>query len=124
MSNEMKDWMRDNLLESGDSYCSDNEQQKCCGLSNYGRIMRMDIYELAQFLDSITDYEGTPWAEWFEKTFCDKCKTIKTKEEEYTPCDLNYDDSFCACAGLYKESTLNVILAWLNPTYLSKREKI
>ena len=122
MSDKMKDWMRDNLAETGDSYNSDCRQMCCC-LSNYGKIGQMDIYEMADFLDSISEYEGTPWAKWFQESFCDKCKVIEKDGEKFSRCELGYEDSLCACKGLCNKPTAEIILAWLNPNYYYNNPK-
>lgn len=56
----------------------------------FNSIKNKNIDELAEWLDKYGQYDGSPWNEWFDKNYCQKC------EPEYV-----YVEAFerkCECA--------------------------
>ncbi len=48
-------------------------------MTNFKRLQTMTIDELAEWLDENGMFDNSPWSEWFNKTYCDKCESIKCK---------------------------------------------
>lgn len=110
MSNEMKDWMRDNELETGDPYNSG--EKLCCCLNNYGKLIRMSLDELAEFLDSYSGWDESPWTIWFDKTFCKKCEPVEIEGMHYAKCELEGENCL-PCGKLANAPTIEIIKEWL-----------
>lgn len=111
MSNEMKDWMRDNEIETGDPFCS----SRCP--DNYEVLKNMTIDEMAKFLGSFCHWENTPWERWLSENFCDKCRAVEVEQDDrvltYARCELEDENYPCMCGNLYRETTEKIIRAWL-----------
>lgn len=52
-------------------------------MTNFEKIKSMSIDELAEFIDEHAMYDDTPWMDWWDKTYCNKCESVV----------LNYEDS-------------------------------
>ena len=48
-------------------------------MTNFKRIQSMNIDELAEWLDENGQFDTAPWSEWFSKTYCEKCESIKCR---------------------------------------------
>lgn len=48
-------------------------------MTNFKRLQTMTIDELAEWLDKNGSFDVSPWSEWFGKTYCDKCESIKCR---------------------------------------------
>ena len=51
-------------------------------MTNFERLKAMPIDELAEWLDENGLFDGSPWMNWFDKTYCDKCESIKCKYKD------------------------------------------
>lgn len=79
----------------------------------------MTIDELADWLDKYGQFDGSPWIQWWDKKYCDKCEGIKVDNEtyygvlEYTWCELH--NSKCKFFPDRKEmpSNKDIIKMWL-----------
>lgn len=66
-------------------------------MNNYERIKSMSIDDLAEFLDERWSHDNDPCIEWWDKTYCNKCKSVKAyvdyleREKEYAWCEVNGD---------------------------------
>ena len=86
----------------------------------------MTVQELAKFLDSVHDYDSSPWISYFQKEFCDKCEPIiatapgswsfePEKEYEFAPCELiNEDGTHNNPCGYANCKTVELVKLWLN----------
>lgn len=111
MSNEMKDWMRDNELERGDPY--DSGEELCCCLNNYGKLIRMSLDEMAEFLDKVSIWDNAPWIEWFDKTYCSECPGVEMDGHVYARCELHNENYPCKCGELCDCESVEMIRQWL-----------
>lgn len=85
-------------------------------MTNFEFIHSMDIETFAKFLNTL-GFDGTPWVEWFNRKYCNKCEGVKAKvdyddnEHEFSYCELEHkchyvdDDSW--------EDPLTNVLNWL-----------
>jgi hypothetical protein len=48
-------------------------------MNNFEKLKSMSIEELAEWLDKYGQLDHSPWSEWFNKKYCDKCESIKCK---------------------------------------------
>lgn len=62
------------------------------------KVRSMSIDELATFIDKYGMYDNTPWMNWWDKNYCDKCESIK----------LNYEESqkILQIVPFFKDSTV------------------
>ncbi len=45
-------------------------------MTNFAKFHSMDIDELSEWLDKYGVFDGKPWFEWFDKTYCNNCEAI------------------------------------------------
>ncbi len=71
-------------------------------MTNFDKFKSMTIDELAEFIDEHGMYDDTPWMNWWDETYCDKCESIivKSKDAEnilgLTPfLDEEYECAYC-----------------------------
>ena len=51
-------------------------------MTNFDKLKSMSLDELAKFIDEHGMYDDTPWMNWWDKTYCDNCPSLKLKGEE------------------------------------------
>lgn len=51
-------------------------------MTNFDKIKNMSLDELAEWIDEKCIIDNTPWMNWWDKTYCDKCESIIIKAEE------------------------------------------
>ena len=95
----------------------------------FDKFKSMTIDELAEFIDEYGMYDNTPWMNWWDKNYCDKCESIKLDYDE-TQKILNIVPFFkeakieCAYCEVYNKcryfldnddvpSTKDIIKMWL-----------
>lgn len=103
MSNEMKDWMADNLLERGDPYNGEE--------TNYEKIISMSVEDMADFLNGLC-FDDAPWFDWFDKGYCQNCDAVEKGDHIYSRCELEDENYPCKCGTLYRD-TFEIVKAWL-----------
>ena len=84
-------------------------------MNKLSKILLMPQDEFEDFLLSCCG-DQTPWMDWFNKNYCEQCKTIK-KYNDYFKRDIEY--SQCEIKGqcIYGEdfsTDKNIIKMWLN----------
>lgn len=66
----------------------------------FDRFKSMNIDELSEWLDEYGMFDGSPWIEWFDKSYCQKCDSVigyysselenePRKGHEFAYCELN-----------------------------------
>lgn len=66
-------------------------------MTNFEYIKSKTIDELAKWLDNYGLQEHSPWSEWFDNNYCQKCDTIKQyvdclgRDLEFSYCEFNDD---------------------------------
>lgn len=99
-------------------------------MTNYERIKNMSVDDLAKWLDEYGKFDDSPWNEWFNNTYCKKCKPIKVNrevsEDKLGIHTMYFDGTVeCAYCELNKKckyfesldnlpSNLDIIEVWLN----------
>ena len=51
-------------------------------MTNFDKLKNMTIDDLAEFIDANGMYDNTPWMNWWNNTYCDKCPSLKLTSEE------------------------------------------
>ena len=52
-------------------------------MTNFDKYFKnATIESLSEFLDAHGMYDDTPWMDWWDRTYCDKCPSLKLKSEE------------------------------------------
>lgn len=51
-------------------------------MTNLEKIKEMPIKELAEWLDENGMFDNSPWSNWFNEHYCEKCESVKCKYEE------------------------------------------
>lgn len=75
-------------------------------MTNFEHLQAMTIEELAAWLDEHGQFDSSPWMDWFSKTYCDKCESIKCKyvhtQEKlgFEPFSTYHSDIECAYCEL------------------------
>lgn len=81
-------------------------------MTHFQKILSMNISGFAQFLSKISNDE-TPWNDWFDKTYCQKCDSVtiagRWGDMEASPCEVG-DCPF----GMKDIDEVKIIEMWLN----------
>lgn len=51
-------------------------------MTNFERLNSMAVSELAAWLDKYGQSDDTPWATWFNNTYCSECEPIECMVDE------------------------------------------
>ena len=46
-------------------------------MNNFEKLKSMNIEELTDWIDKYGQFDDSPWMEWFDKTYCKNCESIK-----------------------------------------------
>ena len=46
-------------------------------MNNFEYLKSLAVDELAAWLDKYGQFDGAPWTDWFDETYCKKCKPIE-----------------------------------------------
>lgn len=46
-------------------------------VTNFENLKKMSLEDLAEWLDENGVFDGSPWSEFFNKEYCEKCEAIK-----------------------------------------------
>lgn len=73
--------------------------------SNFETLKKMSLEDFTKWLDENGMFDGSPWNEWFNKNFCEKCEAIELKYEdsktilgiEPLSYDLTSECAYCEC---------------------------
>ena len=66
-------------------------------MTKFESINSKSIDEFAEWLDTYSLFDGSPWMEWFDKTYCQKC------EAEYAQLDYLEKECLCAWCEIHKK---------------------
>lgn len=75
-------------------------------MTNFEHLKSLSIQQLAEWLDAYEQFDNSPWSDWFNKTYCDKCESIKCKyadaEEKlgFSPFTGHNGEIECSCCEL------------------------
>lgn len=69
-------------------------------MNNFDMLKNLTKEQLSEWLDKYGMFDGSPWIEWFDKYYCQKCDLVigyypselenePRKGHEFTYCDLN-----------------------------------
>ena len=66
-------------------------------MNNFEKLKSMTVSELADWLDKYSQFDDSPWATWFNDTYCSKCEPIKCKVDEKNAFFLGHtiDCAYC-----------------------------
>lgn len=88
-------------------------------LTNYERIKNFSVEELANWLDEYGILDGSPWMNWFNDNYCNRCERVpvtytdtsgNTAKFECAWCELNNDE--CKFFERYMDSR-EIVKEWL-----------
>jgi hypothetical protein len=48
-------------------------------MTNLEYLQSLPINKFAEWLDEHGQFDGSPWMDWFNETYCKKCESIKCK---------------------------------------------
>lgn len=51
-------------------------------MTNFDKLKSMSIEELTEFLNVNGMYDNTPWMNWWDKQYCDKCLSLHLTSDE------------------------------------------
>lgn len=69
-------------------------------MNNFEYIKSLSIDKLAEWFDQHIELDGTPWATWFDETYCSKCEpeigtiTDTGREIKLAWCEIYYKCRF------------------------------
>ena len=81
-------------------------------------IKTMNINEFAEWLDQIGIYDGSPWMNWWNDTYCSKCESVRAcmvdngREMEFAWCELHNKCRFFQNMNTIPD-TKQIIKLWL-----------
>ena len=52
-------------------------------MNNFEYLKSLTIDELADWLDKYCQFDGVPWSDWFDETYCRKCEPIECTVPEF-----------------------------------------
>ena len=73
-------------------------------MTNLEKLKEMPIKELAEWLDENGMFDNSPWSNWFNENYCEKCESVKCKYEDaektvgFTPYLFGYYNGDLECA--------------------------
>ena len=90
-------------------------------MTNFEKIKSMTKEELLDWLDEHGEFDGSPWMEWFNQKYCQKCDPViikiimpdtkEARESEETYCETHND----VCRFFNKEMDVKEIIGlWLD----------
>ena len=96
-------------------------------MTNFEKFKNMTIEELAEFIDEHGMYDDTPWMNWWDKHYCDKCESVIVKfdDQENILGFCSYKDNVeCAYCEVYHKcryfpdleeepSMIDIVKMWL-----------
>ena len=61
-------------------------------MSNFENLKSMDIDKLAEWLDTNTQWDGSPWCDWFDETYCKNCpaEVIEVESDWRHECECGW----------------------------------
>ena len=70
-------------------------------MTNLECLRNLPIDELAEWLDEHGQFDNSPWANWFNENYCEKCESITCKVEAanvgLTPLYPEQEEDFAYC---------------------------
>ena len=51
-------------------------------MTNFEYLKSLSLDDLAEWLDTHGQFDGSPWLSWFDKTYCKNCESIKCNIED------------------------------------------
>ena len=97
-------------------------------MTNYEKLTKMTIKQLANWLDKYGKFDCSPWMTWFDINYCQKCDpeivtvpAFNNSEAECSYCELNHK---CRLFPKIKEepSNLDIIKMWLEQEVEKKKK--
>ena len=77
-------------------------------MNNFEKIKQMSLEDFAEWLYEHRMVDDTPWMEWFNENYCDKCESIIVKAEdaeEVLGIKPFYNEEYeCAYCEVYEDS--------------------
>ena len=62
-------------------------------MNNFEYLKSLTIDELTDWLDKYGQFDGAPWSDWFDETYCRKCEPIECTVPEFG--DRKITCSYC-----------------------------
>jgi hypothetical protein len=67
-------------------------------MTNFSNLTTMSLYEFAEWLDENGMWDNSPWLLWFDKTYCQRCDSIKGFVPEFNKeCKCAYCEAYANC---------------------------
>ena len=73
-------------------------------MTNFKYLQSRTLEDFAVWLNNYGQFDGAPWTQWFNDTFCEKCEAIELKYEDskqklgITPFyDETLECGYCEC---------------------------
>ena len=51
-------------------------------MTRFEEFKKMNIDEFAKWIDEHIIFDGSPWCEWFDESYCQKCEPIMLRYED------------------------------------------
>ena len=89
-------------------------------MTQFENFKNMNLEELAIWLDVYGEFDNSPWMQWWDENFCDKCESIKMSYPD-TP-HITFPVGWCELEHKCKffqdrddmPSNKEIITMWLN----------
>lgn len=53
-------------------------------MNNFEYLKLLTVDEIADWLDKYGQFDGAPWSDWFDSTYCKKCEPITCSITEFS----------------------------------------
>lgn len=63
-------------------------------MTNYENFILMSIEQLAQWINTNGQFDGSPWMKWFDENYCSKCESVTIKKADAKDV-LGFELMFC-----------------------------
>ena len=61
-------------------------------MTRFEEFKNMDIETLAEWIDENGQFDGSPWCEWFDENYCQKCEPVMCR---YPDSEYEFPCSWC-----------------------------
>lgn len=87
-------------------------------MTNFLNLQTMSVTELAEWLNENGLWDNSPWMLWFDKTYCQRCDSVKGFMPELNKeCECAYCEAYANCRFFtnmdHVPDCKEIIMMWL-----------
>ena len=68
-------------------------------MTNFIKLQSMSVEDLAEWLDTNTQWDGSPWCKWFDETYCKNCppEVVEVESDWGHECECGWCELYGKC---------------------------